>query len=213
MKAQMMRWLISLNFPRAMGRSGIILCLVIASTVSLEGIAQEPGLSLNAGSFTALRMAYSQSTDFDPGWEYDDRRRAVVAAANANDPEELITLGQQWLETCPVDAMTHLVVAQALASIGRMREAARHQYVSWGLIASILESGSGESRDSAMKVISVHEEYYVMSVLQAEKILQAFIDPYDEMTVRINGKEEKLYFDVSIPLETGSKLFDELMGF
>jgi len=37
-----MSWrLISQNFPRAMWRSGIILCLVFGSTVSLEGIAQE----------------------------------------------------------------------------------------------------------------------------------------------------------------------------
>ncbi len=37
-----MSWrLISQNFPRAMGRSGIILCLVFGSTVSLEGVAQD----------------------------------------------------------------------------------------------------------------------------------------------------------------------------
>ncbi len=37
-----MSWrLISQNFPRAMGRSGTILCLVIVSAVSLEGVAQD----------------------------------------------------------------------------------------------------------------------------------------------------------------------------
>ncbi len=66
--------------------------------------------SLNADFFTAVRMAYSQRPDFDPGWEFDEKRKAVVAAANANDAEKLITLGQQWLTICPVDAMTHLMV-------------------------------------------------------------------------------------------------------
>ncbi len=37
-----MSWrLISQNFPRAMGRSGTILCLVIVSAASLEGVTQE----------------------------------------------------------------------------------------------------------------------------------------------------------------------------
>ncbi len=41
MHAQMRSWLISRDFPRDMGRSGIILCLVIVSVVSFEGCAQD----------------------------------------------------------------------------------------------------------------------------------------------------------------------------
>ena len=41
MDARMRLRLISRSFPRAMGRSGIILGLVIGSMVSLEGVAQE----------------------------------------------------------------------------------------------------------------------------------------------------------------------------
>jgi len=40
-EARMRLRLISRSFPRAMGRSGIILGLVIGSMVSLEGVAQE----------------------------------------------------------------------------------------------------------------------------------------------------------------------------
>ena len=41
MEARMRLRLISRSFPRAMGRSGIILGLVVGSLVSLEGVAQE----------------------------------------------------------------------------------------------------------------------------------------------------------------------------
>ncbi len=59
-----MSWrLIPQNFPRAMGRSGIILCLVFGSTVSLEGVAQE-----SDDAVASLRAAAEQG-DADAQYE------------------------------------------------------------------------------------------------------------------------------------------------
>ncbi len=66
-----MSWrLISQNFPRAMGRSGIILCLVFGSIVSLEGVAQE----------------------------VDDTAASLRAAAEQGDPSAQYNLGVMYLE-------------------------------------------------------------------------------------------------------------------
>ncbi len=66
-----MSWrLISQNFPRAMGRSGIILCLVIVATVSLEGVAQES----------------------------DDAVASLRAAAERGDADAQYELGLMYLE-------------------------------------------------------------------------------------------------------------------
>ena len=62
-----------------------------------------------------------------------------------------------------------------------------------------------------MKVISVHEEYYVMRALGADVIGQSFVDGYDTIAVRLNGREQNLYFDVSIPFHSDSKLFRETL--
>ena len=166
--------------------------------------------SWNAAPFAALRLAYSQRSDFDPAWELDPRRKALVTAANAGDSETVIDLSEEWLEICPVDAEAHLIVSAALDSVGRKREALRHGYAFHGLVLSILDSGTGESRDSAMKVISVHEEYYVMRALGAEPRGQSFVDGHDRIAVRLNGREQNLYFDVSIPFAADSKLFREI---
>ncbi len=61
-----MSWrLISQNFPRAMGRSGIILCLVIVPAVSLEGVAQE-----SDDAVASLRAAAEQG-DADAQYELE----------------------------------------------------------------------------------------------------------------------------------------------
>ena len=66
-----MSWrLISQNFPRAMGRSGIILCLVFGSIVSLEGVAQE----------------------------VDDTAASLRAAAEQGDASAQYNLGVMYLE-------------------------------------------------------------------------------------------------------------------
>ncbi len=66
-----MSWrLISQNFPRAMGRSGIILCWVIVATVSLEGVAQES----------------------------DDAVASLRAAAERGDADAQYELGLMYLE-------------------------------------------------------------------------------------------------------------------
>ena len=62
-----------------------------------------------------------------------------------------------------------------------------------------------------MKVISVNEEYYVMRALGAEVRMQSYADGYDTIAVTLNGKEQNLYFDVSIPFHADSKLFSEIL--
>ncbi len=70
MDARMRLRLISRSFPRAMGRSGIILGLVIGSMVSLEGVAQE----------------------------VDDTAASLRAAAEQGDASAQYNLGVMYLE-------------------------------------------------------------------------------------------------------------------
>ncbi len=188
----------------------VIATMIPAGCTTRAPAREEFNRAWDATPFTALRLAYSQRSDFGPAWELDPQRKALVTAANAGDSETVIDLAEEWLEICPVDAEAHLIVSAALDSVGRKREALRHGYAFHGLIASILDSGTGESRDSAMKVISVHEEYYVMRALAAEPRGQSFIDGHDRIAVRLNGREQNLYFDVSIPFSADSKLFREI---
>jgi hypothetical protein len=50
-----------------------------------------------------------------------------------------------------------------------------------------------------------------MRALGAEPRGQSFVDGHDRIAVRLNGREQNLYFDVSIPFSAESKLFREIL--
>ncbi len=102
-----MSWrLISQNFPRAMGRSGLILCLVIVSAVSLEGVTQESGDG--TASFRAAAEHGDSSAQYGLGVAYatgegvaQDYVAAVRwfrAAAEQGNAEAQYNLGLMYLE-------------------------------------------------------------------------------------------------------------------
>jgi hypothetical protein len=102
-----MSWrLISQNFPRAMGRSGIILCLVFGSTVSLEGVAQEfdgAAASLHAtaeqGDATAqYELGVMYATGEGVAQDYGEAVRWFRAAAEQGDAGAQYNLGLMYLE-------------------------------------------------------------------------------------------------------------------
>jgi hypothetical protein len=155
---------------------------------------------VNASAFAKLRSDYSSQPLYDAFYVGDERRQSLVEAIKAKDAEQVVAIGQPWLERCPVDAEAHFHVAMALNALGRHREAFSHLYWFHGLIQSILETGAGTSKGSAFKVISVSEEYDVLRVLRAELVNQTLDPPYDVMTVKIDSEEMTLYFDVSISL-------------
>ncbi len=63
-----------------------VLIVTFSAAYADRALAQENiNPSLNADSFTALRMAYSQRPDFDPGWELDEERRERSGIKKAVD--------------------------------------------------------------------------------------------------------------------------------
>ncbi len=102
-----MSWrLISQNFPRAMGRSGIILCLIIASTVSLEGVTQEfdgAAASLRAAaehgdSSAQYSLGVAYATGGGVAQDYVAAVRWFRAAAEQGNAEAQYDLGLMYLE-------------------------------------------------------------------------------------------------------------------
>ena len=106
MDARMSWRLISRNFPGAMGRSGIILCLVIGSTVSLEGIAQEfddAAASLRAAAEQGdapaqYNLGVAYATGEGIAQDYAEAVRWFRAAAEQGNAEAQYNLGLMYLE-------------------------------------------------------------------------------------------------------------------
>ncbi len=89
-----------------------------------------------------------------------------------------------------------------------------HEFVLSGLIRSILQSGDGQSPETAFVVINVREEYILMELLgltmQKQSVLESGGHIYDRLEVvdSETGEERELYFNVDIPFAA----YDRLLG-
>ena len=167
----------------------------------------EEALNLPSGAdFTQLRMDYAAQPDFCPQWKVDDQREAIVEAYKAKDNKKVVELSKSWIEKVPVDADIHFMRAQALKKVGDLEGFSYHWYCFYGLIHSIASSGDGKTPETAFKVISVSEEYYLLNEIGAEVIEQSLDYPCDVMKVLLrDGTEATFYFNVSIPMKATSR--------
>ena len=75
-------------------------------------------------------------------------------------------------------------------------------------MSAILSSGNGKSKESAMHVMSVPDEYVVLRLLGLKKISQKLDTPCDVFELAENNyKINQIYFDVSQPLSHMKTIF------
>ncbi len=176
--------------------------------------------------FTKLRMDYSKRADFNPLWNMDDQRKAIIAAykeataatdaaAAAKAYTKVADLAKAWLVKCPVDSEAHFIRGQALIALGDIGHYAAERYFCSGLIQSVAASGDGQSVKTAFKVISGEEEYYLLGDFGAQPTGQSLSVPDSCDVVRCklaDGKEVTYYFDISIALAAESKQAEKKPG-
>ena len=157
--------------------------------------------------YTKIRMDYAAADGFNPAWRTDKKRVEVIAAFKANDQERALLEAENWLAGCPVDAEIHELAAYLYRKFNQPAKSFAHLQQYYGLLASIASTGNGLTPETAMKVISVHEEYSILRELRLNMVEQSLIDgPMDKMVCDADGREVIMYFDVSIPMAAYSKI-------
>ena len=104
-----------------------------------------------------------------------------------------------------VSPRAHTGAYYACDGLGKRAEAAYHRYAASGIIDSILASGDGMSPETAYVVISVPEEYVILSVLGVTVEIQQWdeidghnYDFFDVVDGKTNEKST-IYFNIDIP--------------
>jgi len=156
--------------------------------------------------FQALRFAYSESPQYSP---YDrtvrELRDSAFVALEAGEPQKALQFSKVILETNYVYPSAHLASMLAYEVLGDSARAAYHQYVAWGLVESIAQSGSGRSTDEALVVIAVDEEFAYLASRGLQRMSQSLLKvggvPYDHLVVKPADADTSfsLYFDISRP--------------
>jgi len=177
--------------------------LTFATVQFLTALAfgSAPAKGIDVAYFDKLRFDFAARKDFSPGWDVDDARKAVLDAFKAGDYSKEKELGDAWLKKVPVDAEVYLVIALGRKEQGDLAGYSIYMAQFYGLLSSITSSGDGRSAETAYKVISVSEEYFLLRDIGAKLKQQSLVGSCDVMVVDQRGKEKVYYFDVRIPLE------------
>jgi hypothetical protein len=184
----------------------ITLVVLVFQLASALAWGADAASGLDVGYYTKLRMDYAGRSDYSPGWDLNDDRKAVIDAYKKEDYDRTNELATAWLKQVPVDAEIYLVQALSLKAKGDLSGYTRGMAHFYGLLSSITSSGDGSSAKSAFKVISVSEEYFLLRDIGAKLKKQSLVNGCDVMVVDQRGKEMTYYFDVTISLAAQKRM-------
>jgi hypothetical protein len=156
--------------------------------------------------YTALRLMYAHSPDYDP-FRFDSEAHCTLSQAMdaGNLPSALVAL-KRLLNACYLDIHAHMLAIDVYENLRAEHKETFHMKFATGLLDSIMRSGDGTKFEKAFIVISTQEEYALLRVLSLETIMQSLREndghQYDvfECLHPHTGKIIEVYFNVDLPI-------------
>ena len=167
-----------------------------------------------AKKYLQLRMDYAKSDKYNPRPFYHGLVAEAMELFGQKKYGDVLEKLAPALEKDPYSVKLLPVKMAALLQLGKTNEAVAVREAYFGILHSIFITGDGQSHETAMRVISIDEEYAILQLTGLRPLGQALTTKdghsYDVLTVRTpEGYEEDktfdLYFNVD-PLFKGSIL-------
>jgi hypothetical protein len=133
-------------------------------------------------------------------------RDKLMRVARSHDFKEMAKAADDVLKSNYTDLEGHYFARIAAKQMGKPELEEFHHWVEMGLLKSLRSSGDGQSPITAMKVISVDEEYFILHMMGQTLGEQALGTcagaPCDILTVTdVESKQQhKWYFNIEIPM-------------
>jgi len=171
-------------------------------------LREQAGQANPNSDFTALRMAFVETDEYDPyNFAAGELKLQMNAALEAKDYELAYEVSGQMLDQGRLSPDAHLGALFALEGLKQPEEAEFHRYVLDGLVGSILNSGDGRSAETAYVVVLIEEEYLILGALRIGDVAQSTIeenghsyDVFDGLDGITNGPVT-VYFNIDIPFQ------------
>lgn len=154
--------------------------------------------------YREFRLAYADTEDYKPSAD-PDLRSAMFGALSAKDYERAAGLAETILKDRYVDIYAHQVAAVAYRERGDRAKSTIHGSLARELVRSIVESGDGQSPETAMLLISEDEESVILQALQLKMVGQELIDVAGHTLDRVEAMDSgeghvTLYFNLDVPV-------------
>ena len=156
--------------------------------------------------FTALRMAFADSAEYDPYGPDSDKRSEMFKALRGAQYDKAIEAADSILKKAFVNIDAHIACTIAYRETRKADRAEFHKWMASGLLKSILASGDGQTMETAFTVIAINEEYAILRELGLQMKSQALLHDkghsYDSLTGvdRDTNKEVSLLFNIDKPM-------------
>jgi len=193
----------------------IVFCLLLLQTAAL---AQKPVEKVSydvllervkkqdaAVNFLELRLAYTETKQYNPYGGDRETRKAMFAALNGKQYDQALLSSEKILAANYLDINAHFGAYVANRELGNADKADYHKKIFLSLLKSISDSGDGKTMETAFVVISTDEEYALFNFMGVRPTTQALIEEkthhYDKMTVTDpkSAQEVSYYFNIDKP--------------
>src|SRR6266550_1698582 len=140
-----------------------------------------------AVNFLELRLAYTETKQYNPYGGDRETRKAMFAALNGKQYDQALLSSEKILAANYLDINAHFGSYVANRELGHAEKADYHKNVFQKLLQSISDSGDGKTVETAFIVISTDEEYALFNFMGLRPTAQELIEDkahhYDKMTV------------------------------
>lgn len=165
-----------------------------------------------AVDYKEMRFAYAKTTQYKPyGGTRSDLVDAMYSAYYAKHYAKAVENAEKILKDNYVDIEAHMMAGVLYDLLGEKAKSDYHGIIGKGLVQSMMASEDGESLKTAIKVISVDEEYMLLRMTGSKSVSQSTLHidghSYDKLTVFDTeaNRQLDLYFSIDIPYEWQKK--------
>lgn len=153
--------------------------------------------------FARMRALYSQMSAYEPYGEAANNASRAEQMARTGDHQAALTLANQVLGTYYVSLAAHYAAAVAYDKLGDKQREAFHRRVWTGMMRAVLASGDGRTAATAMRVLTVSDEYHVLRALRVTPGKREVAREAGRVFDRWEAKEQSgadrlFYFDITL---------------
>ncbi len=157
-------------------------------------------------NYREFRESYIESEQFKvaskKSEEFERLEKEMYAQMDKSNSQEIIRITKAMLSIDYTNMIAHKILRQTYNIIGDTLNAKKYKTIQFGLLHSIIDSGDGNTCESAWHVTQVNEEYFILNMLDVDLITQSILTKnngyYDKMEVKTeDGSSKTYYFNVN----------------
>lgn len=153
--------------------------------------------------FARMRVLYSQTSAYEPYGPAADKASRAEQMARGGDAQGALGIANEVFDTYYVSLAAHYAAALAYNKLGDKERETFHGRVWAGMMRAVLASGDGRTAATAMRILTVSDEYHALRSLRVTPGKRVVAREEGRIFDRWEAKEQSgadrlIYFDITL---------------